>query len=90
MSGTAIAAVQLISTVDLESNLRAVERLVAAAAARGAGLVVLPEAFACADPARTLAMGAAESTPDGPLRRFLAGLARSHRIWLVGGTIAHR
>ncbi len=87
MSGTAIAAVQLISTVDLESNLRAVERLVAVAAVRGAGLVVLPEAFACADPARTLAMGAAESTPEGPLRRFLAGLARSHHIWLVGGTI---
>ena len=87
MSGRALAAVQMVSTVDLEANLRAAERLIAEAAGRGAGLVVLPEAFACADPARTLALGAAERGGEGPLRRFLAGLARRHGIWLVGGTI---
>ena len=87
MIARALAAVQMVSTVDLEANLRAAERLVGEAAARGAGLVVLPEAFACADPARTLALGAAERTPEGPLRRFLSGLARTHGIWLVGGTI---
>ncbi len=87
MKGTALAAVQMVSTVDLEANLRAAERLVAESAGRGAGLVVLPEAFACADPARTLALGAAERDSQGPLRRFLADLAKTHGIWLVGGTI---
>jgi len=87
MTGTALAAVQMVSTVDMDANLRAAERLVAEAAGRGAGLVVLPEAFACADPERTLVIGAAERTPEGPLRRFLAGLARRHGIWLVGGTV---
>lgn len=87
MTAQALAAVQMVSTVDLDANLRTAERLVSEAAARGAGLVVLPEAFACADPARTLALGAAERTPDGPLRQFLSGLAKRNGIWLVGGTI---
>ena len=40
-----IAALQMVSTPDVERNLASARRLIAQAAARGAGLVALPEYF---------------------------------------------
>lgn len=82
-----VAAIQMTSSADLQANLAAARRLVGDAARRGAGLVVLPEAFASSDAACTLALGSAERGEGGPLRAFLSGLAREHGVWLVGGTI---
>lgn len=82
-----VAALQMISTRDVDANLDAAARLIAQAAADGAQLAVLPEAFACYDGDGIQRMGEAESTASGPVRRFLADAARRHAITLVGGTI---
>ena len=87
-----IAAVQMVSAPDWETNRQAAARLVAQAAAAGAGLVALPEYFcfmglrdtdklALAEPAATAA------NDGGPIQRFLSATARQHGLWLVGGTL---
>jgi len=82
-----VAAVQMVSGPHLDRNLGTVERWVALAAARGAALVVLPENFALMDSSGIAALGQAESSPQGPVRRFLADLAHRHGVWLVAGSL---
>ena len=82
-----VAAIQMISGADVQANLDAAARLIAAAAQQGARLVLLPECFA-AFGNRTLAeIAAAEYAGTGPIRPFLAEQARRHGIWLVAGSI---
>lgn len=79
-----VGLVQMTSTDDVGANLASAEKGVGEAVARGAELVALPENFAylrreglpipCAQPL------------DGEFAAFLAGLAREHGIWLLGGT----
>ncbi len=82
-----VAAIQMVSGDKLQANLDAASRLVAEAARRGAQLVALPEYFYLmpADEPRRVAL--AEPFGDGPIQRHLAGLARTHRVWLIGGTV---
>ena len=87
MNPVRVAAIQMLSTADVAANLVAARRLVAQAAAAGAQLTVLPEAFACADASVSHGLGLEERDAGGPLRSFLSGLAREHGIALVGGTI---
>ena len=85
-----IAAVQMVSTPDVGRNLEAAGRLVAEAAAAGAGLVALPEYFCLLGQKDTDKLAHAEPPGDGPIQRFLADTARQHGIWLVGGTLPLR
>jgi nitrilase len=85
-----IAAVQMVSTPDVASNLAAAGRLVAQAAAAGAGLVSLPEYFCLLGRQDTDKLAQAETPGDGPIQRFLADAARQHGVWLVGGTLPIR
>jgi len=87
MSAVRVAAVQMVSGEDVGRNLERARALIGTAAAGGARLVVLPEAFACYGSAGVGALAAAERDPAGPLRSFLAATAREHGILLVGGTI---
>src|SRR5262249_26736852 len=89
MSETILAAaLQMTSTADVERNLDEAERLVSAAAARGAALVGLPENFAFL---RSEGVSVPEPPPlDGPWVRHLAGLARRHRITLLLGSLPER
>jgi nitrilase len=82
-----IAAVQMVSTPEWPANRDAAARLVAAAAAAGAGLVQLPEYFCTMGRRDTDKLALAEPPGDGPIQRFLADTARQHAIWLVGGTL---
>ena len=82
------AVVQMTSTADVERNLSTAERLVAEAAARGAGFVALPENFAflrsTGDPppeAQTL---------EGPWVRRMAAAARTHGVTLLLGSLPER
>jgi predicted amidohydrolase len=82
------AIVQLSSNADPAANLAAADRLVRAAAADGAELIVLPEkwtAMGSDDQLRT----AAEPL-DGPAIRWARSIARDLAVELVAGSIAER
>jgi nitrilase len=75
---------------DVERNLAEAGRLVELAAREGARLVVLPENFSFLGSTDAERLAAAEDPGRGPAQDFLAAAARSHGIWLVGGTIPIR
>lgn len=85
-----VAAVQMTSTTDVEANLDAARRLLAKAAADGAGLAVLPENFAFMGATDADRLAAAEAPGDGPAQAFLAAAARELGLAIVGGTIPIR
>tara|TARA_R110001592_G_scaffold40369_10_gene132657 strand:+ start:994 stop:1797 length:804 start_codon:yes stop_codon:yes gene_type:complete len=81
-----LAAIQMVSSADLEANLRRAEALVAEAASSGARLVVLPENFALFGSPDIAALAAAEAV-DSTLQQFLSALAARYQLIVVGGTI---
>jgi deaminated glutathione amidase len=85
-----IAAVQMVSTPDVGRNLQAAARLIGGAARAGAGHVALPEYFCLMGRRDSDKLEIAEAPGDGPIQRFLAGQAREHGVWLVGGTLPVR
>jgi nitrilase len=85
-----IAALQMVSTPDVDRNLEAATRLIAQAAAAGAGLVALPEYFCLMGRRDDDKLRAAEAPGDGPIQRCLSAAARRHGVWLVGGTLPLR
>ena len=82
-----IAALQMVSTPDVERNLDAARTLVARAAAEGARLVILPEYFCLMGRNDRDKLAVAEPLGEGPIQRMLAESAREHAVWLVGGTL---
>jgi deaminated glutathione amidase len=84
---THIAAAQMASGPDVEGNLEEAGRLIEMAAEKGARLVALPEYFAIMGMRDTDKVAVREKAGKGPIQDFLAGTARKHRIWLVGGSI---
>jgi nitrilase len=82
-----IAAVQMVSTPRVDDNLAAARRLVAQAADDGAQLVALPEYFCVMGRSDRDKLEVAEQPGEGPIQRTLAGLAREHGVWLIGGTL---
>jgi deaminated glutathione amidase len=82
------AAVQLHSTPDRDRNLAAAERLVRAAAAQGAELVLLPEKWPVLGTPEQVAESA--EPLDGPTLAWARGIARELGIDLVAGSFAER
>jgi deaminated glutathione amidase len=82
------AAIQMNSTGDKQRNLATADRLVRAAAADGATLVVLPEKFNSIGTHDVLVAGA--ETLDGPTLAWARALACELEIDLVAGSIAER
>jgi predicted amidohydrolase len=85
-----IAALQTVSTPDLERNLDAAARLIAQAAREGAQLAALPEYFCLMGRRDSDKLGVAEAPGEGPIQAFLAAQARQHGLWLIGGTLPMR
>lgn len=83
--GKKVAAVQMVSTANLDENLQSAARLIAEASAAGASLVLLPEVFAVLEGGPMRQFGEKEGA--GPIQEFLSGQARKHELILVGGTI---
>jgi nitrilase len=77
----------MVSTPVVAENLASARRLVAQAAAEGATLVTLPEYWPIMGMADTDKVAHAEQPGNGPIQDCLAGLAREHGIWLIGGTL---
>lgn len=84
---TCVAAVQMSSGPEVPANLDEAGRHIAAAAAVGAQLIVLPENFALMPLTDAERLAAAEPDGHGPIQDFLSAQARRHRVWLVGGTV---
>ena len=82
-----IAAVQMVSTPDVERNLDAAAQGVSEAAAAGARLVALPEYFCLMGSRDGDKLRIAEAPGDGPIQQRLSALARQHAVWLLGGTL---
>jgi nitrilase len=82
-----IAGVQMASGPSVSANLNEAKRLIGMAVDQGAGLVVLPEWFACMGLKDTDKVRIREKEGDGPIQKFLADTARRHRIWLIGCSV---
>lgn len=82
-----VAALQMTSGPDVAANLEVAGRLIGEAASRGATLAALPENFAFMGQNDVDKRAVAESPGTGPIQAFLAGAAKQHGIWLVGGTM---
>lgn len=82
------AAIQLTSTGDTDRNLATADRLVRAAAADGARLVVLPEKWSALGTGATIRSGA--QPLDGEAIVWARATARELGLDLVAGSIAER
>jgi deaminated glutathione amidase len=82
-----IAAIQMASGPNVHANLIEAGRLIADAVNAGARMVVLPENFALMGLSERDKLEVAEPYGKGPLQSFLSNTARSHGVWIVGGTI---
>jgi nitrilase len=82
-----VAALQMVSAIDRETNLARAHALLAEAAAAGAELAVLPEYFCIMGAKDTDKLAIREVPGDGVVQRFLADAAREFGLWIVGGTL---
>ena len=82
-----VAAIQLTGEGDVEYNLARAEVLITRAVEEGTQLLVLPENFAYYQHKDLVAAANAENTVGGLARRFLARQAKTHKVWILGGTL---
>lgn len=82
-----LAAIQMCSSYDIDTNLATAKLLIAKAATNGAKLVVLPEMFAIMGMDQQAKIQVKENFGGGKIQDFLSHMASEHDIWLVGGTI---
>lgn len=87
ISAPSVAAIQMVSTHDIDANLREASRLLTDAARAGARLAVLPENFAVLATSQMVTCGQQEASDAPVIRQFLANQARRLGIWIVGGSL---
>jgi nitrilase len=85
-----VAAIQMTSGHDIETNLEQAGRFLADAARLGASLAALPENFAFMGKDSGDKRTIAEPDGAGRIQNFLADTARRLKIWIVGGTVPLR
>ena len=85
-----IAAVQMVSTPDVQANLAAARKLCRRAAAEGVRLVALPEYFCLMGRRDEDKLAIAEDDGGGPIQEALSDIARQDGLWVVGGTLPLR
>jgi predicted amidohydrolase len=82
-----LAAIQLISGPDVQTNLDQAGALIGAAAQQGADLVLLPEYFSLISANETDKVSLREKPGEGIVQNFLADTAREHGVWVIGGSV---
>ena len=82
-----IAAIQMRVGPEVSVNLKEAARLINIAVTKGAKLVVLPEYFCIMGMKDADKVMLREEEGSGPIQDFLSKTAKSHGIWLVGGSV---
>lgn len=82
-----VAAVQMVSSTNLYDNLEQAGGLIQQAADSGAKLVLLPEYFCLMGQRDEDKVSLGEQPGQGAIQSFLAGTAKKHGVWLIGGTL---
>jgi nitrilase len=82
-----VAAIQMASGPHVAANLQEAGRLIELAASTGARIVALPEYFGIMGMKDTDKVKARERDGSGPMQDFLAGEAKRHKVWIVGGSV---
>jgi predicted amidohydrolase len=82
-----VAAIQMVSGSDVQTNLDQARDLLQTAAQSGAELAVLPEYFCLMGQRDADKLAIGEAFGSGPLQQFLSDTAGSLGLWLVGGTL---
>jgi nitrilase len=82
-----VAAIQMVSTHDMQANLAEAEKLLVQAAREGAAVAVLPENFAVLATGKMIACGQREAEANPLIRTFLSQQSRRNRLWIVGGSL---
>ncbi|KMQ75670.1 carbon-nitrogen hydrolase family protein [Marinobacter subterrani] len=82
-----VAAIQMVSSHDIPTNLAEAERLLSEAAAQGATVAVLPENFAVLATGQMIDCGRTEAGSEPVIRAFLTEQARALGLWIVGGSM---
>lgn len=82
-----IAAIQMNSSADLQSNLQRAMGLLEEAARDGVQLAVLPENFALMPQESRDKWAHAEQPGEGPIQEFLAEISARLGMWIVAGSI---
>ncbi|NLC24000.1 MAG: carbon-nitrogen hydrolase family protein [Oxalobacter sp.] len=85
---TKVAAIQMVSTPEIEENIESARRLIAEAARQGAELVLLPEYWPSIGKSDKEKLAQAEAPGSGPVQDFMSAMAKAHGIWLIGGTLS--
>ncbi|HUG60143.1 MAG TPA: carbon-nitrogen hydrolase family protein [Candidimonas sp.] len=86
-NGFRVAAIQTVSSTQLDENLHSAETLIAQAVQAGAQFIVLPEYFCFMGRKDSDKLAIKEIPGSGPIQDFLSRQAKQHGIWLVGGTL---
>lgn len=84
------SAIQMNSQDDKSFNCAEAERLIRAAAADGAELIVLPEYFACLSGDDDVQRSSGEVFPDGAIFQWLKRLADELKVYLHAGSVVER
>jgi nitrilase len=82
-----VAALQMVSGLALDGNLRSARELLEQAALAGCELAVLPEYFCLLGRKDTDKLALREHAGQGRIQQFLSSNARDFGLWLVGGTL---
>lgn len=85
-----VAAVQMVSGLSLQDNLKQAAYWIEQATRGGACLIALPEYFCFMGRHDQDKLALAEMPGQGPIQAFLSEQARHHAVWLVGGTLPLR
>lgn len=82
-----VAAIQMVSTHDIDANLNEARKLLAKASSEGALIAVLPENFAVLATEQMVDCGQVEVSAQPVIRTFLAEQAKKLGMWIVGGSL---
>jgi len=81
-----VAAIQMVSTPDVATNLATAGRLLGEAREAGAQLALLPEYFGIMG-RESDKIALRERDGDGPMQAFLRDTAKRLHLWIIGGTV---